>query len=207
MIPYVLHTDGLCVLLPDGEVLAYPVHPDGVCVPCTLRYRLTHGLSLDTADLTRLLNPPDDAEHQLEALEARAWQLQKDNPFEPQSARTALLEVDETKQYPHQAFGRITVMCAATYQPVFEKQLFFGHAAWVKRVSNRKPVAKLAYWVWFDYHGLRLFSREEALFVIRNRALPAGVNLPPQPAPPTEEEIDALFAKIGGASQRARPDP
>ncbi len=195
--PYVVHTDGHCVLLPDGEVLdAYPVHDAGVCVPCTLRYRMAHRLSLDTRDLARLLNPPDDAEQRLEACEARAMELQRLHPLGEPAKRTACLEVDEERAAPLHLFGRVTILVAALYDRVFETQLFYGHMAWVRKRLKRGQKGTLRYWLYFEGQQVPLDTREQALEAIRTRQLPAGVTLPEPGLPVDGEEVDVLLRHI-----------
>lgn len=196
-LPYVLHTEGLAVLLPHGELLSYyPAHDDTkCCVPCTLHYRMSHGLGLDTSDLARLINPLDDSEQMLEATEARALELQKKAPYGTAAERTACLEVDLTKTDPVHLFGRVTVLVGAVYSRVMETQLFYGHAAWVKR-ATRKLQPGLRYWLYFEGQQLPLDTREQALEAIRRRAVPEGIVIP-EPLPVmSADDYDDLFADI-----------
>lgn len=204
-LPYVVHTTGQSVLLPEGEVLEYPAHGDGVCVPCTLRYRQSHRLGLETGDLARLLNPPDDAEQLLEQVEARAMELQRLNPLGGPAERTACLEVDSRRADPLHLFGRVTILVANLYDRVFEEQLFYGHLAWVKRRLKRGQAGVLRYWLYFEGQQLPLDSREQALQAIRRRGLPDGIALPGPPPLMTADDVDALFddvVKKGGADSK-----
>ncbi len=196
MIAYVLHAEGAAVLLPDGELLpSYPAHDaTPCCVPCTLRYRMTHGLGLDTSDLARLINPPDDSEQRLEACEARAMELIKLHPLESPSFRTAVIEVDETKTDPQHLFG-VAIFVAFLYDRIFEEQLFYGHIAWVKR-RLKKRQGGLRYWLYFEGQQLPLDTREQALEAVRRRAVPEGIVVPEPPPVFTEDDYDDLFADI-----------